>query len=35
VQIFCGSVAGKIDMAFANMATVLLFVRDASIKALG
>jgi hypothetical protein len=35
VEIFYGSVAGKIDMAFANMATVLLFVRDGSTKALG
>jgi hypothetical protein len=32
VEIFYGRVAGKIDMAFANMATVvLLFVRDGSI----
>jgi hypothetical protein len=34
VGIFYGSVAGKIDMAFANMATVLLFVRDAWMTSL-
>jgi len=35
VEIFYGRVAGKIDMAFVNMATVVrLFVRDGSIKLL-